>query len=116
MHRKNSQKRELKADYLMPVNASEDSPTTKFLELKDPQLHCVGLAAGLAKSEQPLCRKPARHNVQDDLESIFGIVVARQTGMITEQICPYCKRVHYSIYTAERCAARHDVSSELTDL
>jgi hypothetical protein len=31
-----------------------------------------------------------------------------------EQVCPYCKRVHYSIYTAERCAARHQVSSELT--
>jgi hypothetical protein len=32
----------------------------------------------------------------------------------TEQLCPYCKRVHYSIYTSERCAARHQVSGELT--
>jgi hypothetical protein len=32
----------------------------------------------------------------------------------TEQLCPFCKRVHYSIYTAERCAARHQVSGELT--
>jgi hypothetical protein len=34
--------------------------------------------------------------------------------METEKPCPYCKRIHYSIYTAERCAARHGVSSELT--
>jgi hypothetical protein len=35
--------------------------------------------------------------------------------METEQPCPYCKRVHYSSYNAEKCAARHDASSELTD-
>jgi hypothetical protein len=34
--------------------------------------------------------------------------------METEQTCPYCKRIHYSSYTAEKCAARHDASSELT--
>jgi hypothetical protein len=27
--------------------------------------------------------------------------------METEQPCPFCKRIHYSIYTVERCAARH---------
>jgi hypothetical protein len=32
--------------------------------------------------------------------------------METEQICPFCKRIHYSIYTVERCAARHQLSSE----
>jgi hypothetical protein len=35
--------------------------------------------------------------------------------METEQPCPYCKRVHYSSYTAERCAARHDASCEYAD-
>jgi hypothetical protein len=34
--------------------------------------------------------------------------------METEKPCPYCKRIHYSIYTVERCAARHQGSSELT--
>jgi len=34
--------------------------------------------------------------------------------MEAEQPCRYCKRVHYSIYTAERCAARHQVSRELS--
>jgi hypothetical protein len=34
--------------------------------------------------------------------------------METEQPCPFCKRIHYSIYTVERCAARHQVSSELS--
>ena len=31
--------------------------------------------------------------------------------METERPCPYCNRVHYSSYTAERCSARHDVSN-----
>jgi hypothetical protein len=31
-----------------------------------------------------------------------------------EQPCPYCKRIHYSIYTAERCVARHQVSSQFS--
>jgi hypothetical protein len=35
--------------------------------------------------------------------------------METEQTCPYCKRVHYSIYTVERCAARHQVSREFNN-
>jgi hypothetical protein len=35
--------------------------------------------------------------------------------METEQPCPYCKRIHYSIYTVERCAARHQVSGALTN-
>lgn len=34
--------------------------------------------------------------------------------METERPCPFCKRIHYSIYTVERCAARHQVSSELS--
>ena len=32
--------------------------------------------------------------------------------METEKTCPYCNRVHYSIYNVERCAALHGVSSE----
>jgi hypothetical protein len=32
-----------------------------------------------------------------------------------EQPCPNCKRVHYSIYTMERCAVRHQILSEWTD-
>jgi hypothetical protein len=35
--------------------------------------------------------------------------------MESEQPCPHCKRVHFSIYTAERCAARHQVTSGMTD-
>jgi hypothetical protein len=35
--------------------------------------------------------------------------------METEQPCPFCKRIHYSIYTVERCAARHNISSELSN-
>jgi hypothetical protein len=31
--------------------------------------------------------------------------------METDEPCPYCKRIHYSSYTAERCAARHEVTS-----
>jgi len=31
--------------------------------------------------------------------------------MKPEQLCPHCKRVHYSIYTAERCAALHQVAA-----
>jgi hypothetical protein len=27
--------------------------------------------------------------------------------MENEQPCPYCNRIHYSTYTAGRCAARH---------
>jgi hypothetical protein len=34
--------------------------------------------------------------------------------MENEQPCPYCKRVHYSTYTAGRCAARHEVLGEWT--
>lgn len=34
--------------------------------------------------------------------------------METERPCPFCHRIHYSIYTVERCAARHQVSSELS--
>jgi hypothetical protein len=34
--------------------------------------------------------------------------------METEKPCPYCKRIHYSSYNAERCAARHDASGGLS--
>ena len=27
--------------------------------------------------------------------------------METEQTCPFCHRVHYSVYNADRCAAQH---------
>jgi hypothetical protein len=33
--------------------------------------------------------------------------------METEQPCPHCKRIHYSSYNAERCAAIHDGVSGL---
>jgi hypothetical protein len=29
--------------------------------------------------------------------------------MVTEKACPYCKRVHFSTYNAERCEALHQV-------
>jgi hypothetical protein len=35
--------------------------------------------------------------------------------MKTEQTCPHCKRVHYSIYTAEKCAVRNELSSEFAN-
>jgi len=31
--------------------------------------------------------------------------------METEKPCPYCNRVHFSIYNAERCEALHQVQS-----
>jgi len=30
-----------------------------------------------------------------------------------EKPCPWCGRVHYSSYNAERCAARHDGISQM---
>jgi hypothetical protein len=41
-------------------------------------------------------------------------IVLQKPKMETEQPCPFCKRIHYSIYTVERCVARHQVSSELS--
>ena len=32
-----------------------------------------------------------------------------------EQPCPKCNRVHYSIYTMERCVARHQILREWAD-
>ena len=63
------------------------------------------------KHKHSPCRNPARHKLQNGSQCNSGIIAARQTGVETEQPCPYCKRVHYSSYTAVRCAARHDVAS-----
>jgi hypothetical protein len=58
--------------------------------------------------------KPEPHHIEGYLQFFLGIIAASQSSMETEKTCPYCKRVHYSSYNAERCAARHDAAGGLT--